>query len=241
MKKKNLREIWKNLLYLGVAVLAVVCLFMLRSTSMDTYSTEEYISLVTQESLEAICLMFAVAMLGCTLFCKAIRTDVLDVGRALVTYAGIVIPMLSLFLPGDVLHLRWMDLQVMDSYYAYLAFRGGVYGVDTICMFGVFVLLVMTLGSTQSEYKEKVKKAIYGVGIVTLVLGLASMGFKTSWYNSWVLVIAVVSVALGCVVLFLCWTKKTLQFDITDSIVDRILGKCTADEDDDYDDYEEDE
>lgn len=236
MKNKG---IWKALLYFGVAVLAVVCLFLLRGTSMDTYSTEEYNSVVTHESFEATCLMFAAAMLGCVLFCKAIRADVLGVGQALITYAGITIPLISLFLPDDVLHLRRMGLGVMHSYYAYRAFRGAVLGVDTVCMFGVFVLLVMIFGSTKDDYKEKVKKAILGVGIVTLVLGLASMGFKTSWYNSWLLVVSVLSVLFGCVVLFLCWTGKMLQFSLAGSIKKWMCFDYDFEEDDESDEEED--
>ena len=238
MKSKG---IWKTVLYLGVAVLAVVCLILLRDTSLDTYSTKEYNSLVTHESFEATCLIFATAMLVCVLFCKAIRADVLGVGQALAAYAGILIPLLSVFLPRMIVQLRWIDLKMMDSYYAYQAFRGGVFGVDTVCMFGVFVLLVMTLGSTQSEYKEKVKKAISGVGIVTLVFGLASMGFKTSWYNSWVLVVAVLSVLFGCVVLFWCWTGKMLHFSVVGYLADWMRVEHYTEEDDELDEEPDDE
>ncbi len=230
---------WKALLYLGAAVLAVVCLILLRDTNLDTYSEAQYISPITKISEKAIGLMFAFAMLISALICKAIRADVLGVGQALAAYAGITLPAISLFIPETVLHLRWMGVRIDYEDYIYKAIRGAVWATDTVCMFGAFILLVMIFGSVNSEYKEKVKKTMVGLGYVVLALGLISLGFKTLDYNSWVFVIPVLSVMFGCVVLFLCWTGKMMQFNVVGSSMKWMYFDYNFEEDDELDDEED--
>ena len=228
MKNKG---IWKALLYFGVAVLAVVCLFLLRGTVLDTYSTAEYNSFKTKVSEKAIGLMFVVVISICVLFCKAIWAKVLGVGRALAAYAGIVISVISLFLPRTVLNLRWINVRTECPYHVYETLRSAVWATDIVCIFGIFVLVVMVLGSMNSDYGEAVKKAMVGMGLATLVPGVVSLGFKTLKFNSWLFAVPALSVMFGCVVLFLCWTKKMLKFSFIDGMVERLIADCVVDED----------
>lgn len=234
-----MKRTWAMLLYIGMAVLAVVLLFVIKNTVLDTYATAEYNSLVTKVSGKVVVLSFWMSLLFCILFCETIRMELLAPGQAMVAYGGLVLAAGSVFLPETALDLKWMDVMLASPNYVYETMQGLVLATDALCVLGLLVLLVMILGSMNPVYKEKVKKAIAGVGCAVFVLSLASLGFKTFRFNGWLFVVSVIFTVLGCVIMFLYWTKKTLGISVSGSIAKWLRGRPT--DEDEWEDEDEDD